>query len=138
MKLLSPITIVNSGFQIIMFGARKPGLTPEQYRYTYENVHIPFMLNLTGDTFPLTHERHYVKRDGPPTFPAQLLAGTQADFDYDAVAVLTYRDRAHFEANWAFFENPETAKLIKENEETFSAWTTGVFIDTVTTKTTHS
>ena len=138
MKLPSSITIANCGFQIMMFGARKEGLTPEEFRDYYENVHIPFMLNLTGETFPLTHERHYVKRGGPPKFSAQLLEGTQEDFNYDAVAILTYRDRAHFEANWAFFENPDTAKLIKANEDTFSAWTTGVYIDTVTTVTTGS
>lgn len=93
------------------------------------------MKNLTGDTFPLTHERHYIKRDGPPDFPAAILVGDQADFDFDAVAVLTYRDKAHFDANWAFFENKETARLIREDEK-FSAWVKGVFIGpTITTGT---
>lgn len=115
--------------QLLMFGARKEGLTPSQYRSHYENVHIPLMRNLTGDTFPLTHVRHYVKRGGPPDFPAAVLTGSsQADFDYDAVAVLTYRDQAHFDANWAFFEDEETAGVIREDEEKFSAWTRGVFI----------
>ncbi|OGM48500.1 hypothetical protein ABOM_002432 [Aspergillus bombycis] len=134
MKLASGLTLTTSGFQLLMFGRRKEGLTPDQYRDHYENVHIPLMKNLTGDTFPLTHERHYVKRDGPPDFPAAVLMGNQAGFDYDAVAVLTYRDKAHFDANWAFFEDEETSKLIKEDEEKFSAWVTGVFIgQTITT-----
>lgn len=136
MKLASGLTITTSGFQLMMFGGRKEGLTPEQYRDHYENVHIPLMKNLTGDTFPLKHERHYVKRDGPPDFPAAVLIGNQADFNYDAVAILTYRDKAHFDANWAFFEDEETAKLIKEDEAKFSAWTTGVFIGpTISTET---
>lgn len=61
--------------------------------------------------------------------------GNQTDFDYDAVAVLTYRDKAHFDANWAFFEDEETSTLIKEDEEKFSAWVTGVLISTESTDT---
>ena len=122
------LTFTAQGFQLLMFGARKEGLTPEQYRDHYENVHIPLMKNLTGDTFPLRHERHYVKRGEAPDFPAAVLMGDQTSFDYDAVAVLTYRDKEHFDANWAFFEDEETARLIKEDEEKFSAWVTGVFI----------
>lgn len=128
MKLASGLSFTTYGFQLLMFGRRKEGLTPDQYRDHYENVHIPLMLNLTGSTFPLTHERHYVKRGGPPDFPAAVLMGDQADFDYDAVAILTYRDKAHFDANWAFFEDEETSRLIREDEDKFSAWTMGVFI----------
>ncbi|TPX18276.1 uncharacterized protein E0L32_002785 [Thyridium curvatum] len=138
MQLASAATVTTCGFQLLMFGGRKAGITPEQYRDHYENVHIPLMRNLTGDTFPLTHTRHYVERGAPPDFPAAVLpgGGDQADFAYDAVAVLTYRDRAHFDANWAFFEDPETARIIREDEAEFSAWTKGVFIGpTITTDT---
>lgn len=139
MKLVSGLTFTTGGFQLLMFGRRKEGLTPDQYRDHYENVHIPLMRNLTGDTFPLTHERHYVKRDGPPDFPAAILTGEQADFDFDAVAVLTYRDEAHFDANWAFFEDEDFSKIIKEDEEKFSSSVTGVFLGlTITTDTTES
>ncbi|KAK8044545.1 hypothetical protein PG993_004569 [Apiospora rasikravindrae] len=102
------------------------------FRDHYENVHIPLMRNLTGDTFPLSHERHYVRRDGEGDdghFPEAVLAGTsQAAVDYDAVAVLTYRDKAHFDTNWAFFEDPETSKIIAADEAKFSEWTRGVFL----------
>lgn len=59
--------------------------------------------------------------------------GNQSDFDFDAVAVLTYRDRAHFEANWAFFEDEETRRLIAADEVLFSEWVRGVFLETTST-----
>ena len=129
MHIASGLTLVNAGFQLLMFGRRKQDLSPQQYRDHYENVHIPFMKNLTGDTFPLTHVRHYVKRDGPPDYLAALMAGNQSDFEFDAVAVLTYRDKAHFDANWAFFENEGTRKLIQADEAKFSEWVKGVFLE---------
>ncbi|KAK8097854.1 uncharacterized protein PG998_013340 [Apiospora kogelbergensis] len=131
----SGISLTHVGYQLLMIGRRRQDLTPAQYRDHYENVHIPLMRNLTGDTFPLSHERHYIRReqgngtDGAVTFPAAVLPGTsQAAFDYDAVAILTYRDKAHFDANWAFFEDPETSKIIAEDEAKFSEWTKGVFL----------
>lgn len=125
----------NHRLQLLMFGRRKQDLTPEQYRDHYENIHIPFMRNLTGETFPLTHTRHYIQRDGAPDFLAALMGpgGNQSDFDFDAVAVLTYRDRAHFEANWAFFEDEETRRLIAADEVLFSEWVRGVFLETTST-----
>jgi hypothetical protein len=104
----SSLALTQTGFQLLMIGRRRQDITPEQYRDHYENVHIPLMMNLTGETFPLSHVRHYVKRTADPSstdvpFPAELLIGEQSDFDFDAVAILTWRDIAHFDANWAFF-----------------------------------
>ena len=130
MQLVRGLSLSHAGVQLLMLGRRRQDLTPAQFRDHYENVHIPLMRNLTGDTFPLSHERHYVARarDGG-SFPAAVLpGGDPAAFDYDAVAVLTYRDRAHFDANWAFFEDPETRRIIAEDEAKFSEWTRGVFL----------
>ncbi|KAK7991612.1 hypothetical protein PG996_013374 [Apiospora saccharicola] len=128
----SGISLTNVGYQLLMIGRRRQDLTPAQFRDHYENVHIPLMRNLTGDTFPLSHERHYIRRDDTGnngTFPAAVLVGTSPGaIDYDAVAVLTYRDKAHFDANWAFFEDPETRKIIAADEAKFSEWTKGVFL----------
>ncbi|KAK8085183.1 HypE protein [Apiospora hydei] len=74
-------------------------------------------------------ERYYVRRDdvndsngngNGTSFPAAV--------DYDAVAILMYRDNAHFDANWAFFEDPETSKIIAADGAEFSGWTKGVFL----------
>lgn len=137
----SGISLASAGVRLLMLGRRRQDLTPAQFRDHYENVHIPLMRNLTGATFPLSHERHYVLRDsrnshnnnnntdGGGSFPAAVLAGTSPDaIDYDAVAILTYRDKAHFEANWAFFEDPETSRIIAADEAKFSEWTRGVFL----------
>jgi hypothetical protein len=125
---LSPF-LFNGGYQLLMFGARKASLTPSEFRDYYEQKHIPFMQNLTGATFPLSHVRHYIQRDGAPDYLAQLLpGGQQADFDFDVVAVLTYRDEEHFQENWAFFENEETARLIREDEANFSGPVRGVVL----------
>ncbi|KAK8022954.1 hypothetical protein PG991_006835 [Apiospora marii] len=130
----SGLSLTGVGYQLLMLGRRRQDLTPAQFRDHYENVHIPLMRNLTGDTFPLSHERHYIMRDDDSngtdgTFPAAVLVGTSPDaIDYDAVAILTYRDKAHFDANWAFFEDPETSRIIAADEAKFSEWTRGVFL----------
>lgn len=92
-----------------MFGRRRQDLRPVQFRNHYENVYI------------LSYERHYVAlaRAHDASFPAQ--------FDFDAIAVLTYRDKAHFDANWPFFEVPEICRIIAKDEANFSEWTKGVF-----------
>ncbi|KAK5169449.1 uncharacterized protein LTR77_005425 [Saxophila tyrrhenica] len=134
MKLVpGALALTRTGFQLLMIGRRRQDLTPAQYRDHYENVHIPLMRNLTGDSFPLSHERHYISRmpGDHGTFPADLLLPgivTQADFDFDAVAVLTYRDRAHFDANWAYFEDEEFREIIAADEAKFSEWVKGVFL----------
>lgn len=128
------LALTKTGFQLLMIGRRRQDITPEQYRDHYENVHIPLMKNLTGDTFPVSHVRHYVKRTEDPNgsadlpFPADVLMGTQADFEFDAVAILTWRDKAHFDSNWAFFEDEEFGKIISEDEAKFSEWVKGVFL----------
>lgn len=128
MKLVPSFALTKVGFQLLMIGCRRQDITPEQYRDHYENVHIPLMMNLTGDTFPLSHERHYVKRGESPDFPADVLIGNQTDFDFDAVAILTWRDKAHFDANWAYFEDPEFGQIIAEDEAKFSEWVKGVLL----------
>lgn len=130
MQLASRITLNEVGFQVLMIGRRKHGITPEQYRDHYENVHIPLMRKLMGDTFPLAHVRHYVHRDDLPKFPAAVFIGGQSDFEFDALAVLTYRDKAHFDANWAFFEDEESRAMIENDEKKFSEWVKGVVLET--------
>ncbi|KAK0391968.1 hypothetical protein NLU13_1466 [Sarocladium strictum] len=136
MKFLpGALPLATTGFQALMLGRRLQTLTPEQYRDHYENVHIPLMKNLTGDAFPLSHVRHYISRSEDPnaedglTWPANLfMGGDQADFDFDAVAVLTWRDREHFDANLAFFADEETGKIIADDEAKFSEWVKGVLL----------
>lgn len=49
-------------YTIVDLIRRKQDITPEQFRNYYNNVHVPLLKLLMGDTFPLTHTRHYVSR----------------------------------------------------------------------------
>ncbi|KAH8174506.1 ethD domain-containing protein [Sarocladium implicatum] len=145
MKLLPrTLPVAQTGFQLLMLSRRRQDLTPAQFKDHYENVHVPLLKNLTGDTFPESFVRHYIKRDHDPDapklpsceahgdgnleWPAALLMGEQSDIVIDAVAVLTYRDKEHFESNWAFFKDEEFVKIITEDEAKFSEWAKGVLL----------
>lgn len=48
---------------------------------------------------------------------------------------MTYRDKKHFEANYKFFEDEVTRKVIADDEARFSEWVKGVFLEgTVSTE----
>jgi hypothetical protein len=69
------------------------------------------------------------ENNGGLAWPADLfMGGDQADFGFDAVAVLTWKDKQHFESNMAFFQDEETAKIIKDDEAKFSESVKGVFL----------
>ncbi|KAL4899429.1 hypothetical protein BDW74DRAFT_183681 [Aspergillus multicolor] len=85
-------------FKALLFLARKPDLTPTQFRAHYETVHVPLIKRLAGSDFPLSHRRMYLARlEGKDdTYPAVVLAGTQEDFDFDCVTELTFVDEDAF------------------------------------------
>ncbi|KAH8425961.1 EthD domain-containing protein [Aspergillus melleus] len=93
---------------IIAFFARKPGLTPTEFKTHYETTHIPLLKELAGPHFPIAHKRFYLPRTRAPdadetdhsntAYPAPILAGESADFQYDVYAELTFRDVEHFGA----------------------------------------
>ncbi|KAI2617295.1 EthD domain-containing protein [Hypomontagnella submonticulosa] len=114
-------------FVIIFFATRKPGVTPEQFKTHYEDIHMPLLREIAGPHFPLTHTRRYIQRspgvaEGTTlnaTTPAQVLVGTQADFDYDVVVELTFEDAATFQAFMAYAHTPERSARVIADEETF-------------------
>ncbi|KAL1629224.1 hypothetical protein SLS56_005447 [Neofusicoccum ribis] len=78
-------------YTVLIFAYRKPGLTPEEFKNHYENVHVPLIKSIAGDKFPLSHPRSYINRteskeDQGNSFPATVLAATQDDFCYDAIS----------------------------------------------------
>ncbi|KAI1352354.1 EthD domain-containing protein [Xylaria sp. FL0043] len=128
-------------YSVLIFAYRKPGTTPEQFKAHYEGVHVPLIRKLTGANFPLSHTRHYLHRttqhqhqqqqqqqeaEGKgntarnPHTPATVLIGTQAEFDYDAFAELTFEDEAAFQRFFALTQQqPENAEQIAADEELF-------------------
>lgn len=114
-------------YTILIFAYRKPGTTPEQFRAHYENTHVPLIRELAGEHFPVSHTRRYVQRapgEGEGTernadYPATVLLGSQADFDYDAFAELAFSDATHFQAFFGLTQQPENAARIAADEEHF-------------------
>ncbi|KAK1150133.1 hypothetical protein N8T08_000032 [Aspergillus melleus] len=93
---------------IIAFLTRKSGLTPTEFRTHYETTHIPLLKELAGPHFPIAHKRFYLPRTrasdaveadhSNTAYPAPVLAGESADFQYDVYAELTFRDVEHLGA----------------------------------------
>jgi hypothetical protein len=110
----------------LIFAFRKPGTTPEQFRAHYEAKHVPLVKEITGEHFPLSHTRRYIHRtkgkgdtEHNPNHPATVLVGTQADFDYDAIAELTFADVPAFQTFLGIYQNPQNAERIAADEEQF-------------------
>ncbi|KAI8962038.1 EthD domain-containing protein [Daldinia sp. FL1419] len=114
-------------FTILFFATRKPGVSPEEFKENFENVQMPLLREVSGEHFPLSHTRRYIRRtegEGKGTTrnastPAQVLVGSQADFDYDVVSQLVFQDAAAFQAFMAFAHTPEKAARVVANEELF-------------------
>lgn len=108
-------------YKILIYGTRKQGLTPEQFRDHYENKHVPLIRSLAGDNFPISHQRHYIGRssDGQPAVIPPM--GEPSDFTWDVITILTFRDQKHFEEGMGgVLGDPEKAKKIAEDEAQFT------------------
>ncbi|KAF2177312.1 hypothetical protein K469DRAFT_809488 [Zopfia rhizophila CBS 207.26] len=85
-------------FTTVFLVTRKTGIPPSAFKQHWENTHIPLLKAIVGYDFPLSHTRHYIERDlSTPEYPANILYGQQEDFTFDAVAVFTFANRAHWE-----------------------------------------
>ncbi|KAL3472087.1 EthD domain-containing protein [Aspergillus californicus] len=115
--------------RLLIITYRKAGLSLEEFRAHYEN-HANLIKRLTGDTFPLSHRRTYIARTTAntppedatprnPTTPATVLRGTQAEFDFDATAELTFENQSAYDRFIARVGNPEIAAQIAADEEHF-------------------
>lgn len=114
-------------YSILIFAYRKSGTTPEEFRAGYE-AHVPVVKEMTGEHFPLSHTRRYIQRaagqaegttERNADYPATVLFGSQADFDYDAVAELTFTDAAAFQTFFGIVQKPENWERIQADEAKF-------------------
>ncbi|GAW11673.1 hypothetical protein ANO14919_010210 [Xylariales sp. No.14919] len=116
-------------YTTLVFLSRKPGTTPEEFRNYYAGSHMPWFRELAGSHFPVRHIQRYIHRtEGPinygntqrnPSTPATIFFGSQAEFDYDVVVTLEYKDAAHFEASYKFIQQPDIAAKVAADEERF-------------------
>ncbi|KAL4898966.1 hypothetical protein BDW74DRAFT_184243 [Aspergillus multicolor] len=97
-------------FTILIFVTRRPDLTPAQFRDHWENNHIPLLQRLSGQSFPLSHTRHYLQH------PITALVGDLADITYDGFAVVQFASKAAFEEFVPVMSSPE----VVEDEERFT------------------
>ncbi|KAI0096665.1 EthD domain-containing protein [Nemania sp. FL0031] len=113
---------------ILVYLSRKPGTTPEQFRDYYVNSHLPFFRQLAGPHVPALHTQLYIHRtttsgDGNTprnaSTPATVFFGTQADFDFDVLVTLEFKDVATFQAHYEFMMQPDIAAKIAADEERF-------------------
>lgn len=114
-------------YTVLLFVTRKATLTSEQFKDHWENKHIPLLKSLTGSLFPLHHTRRYFARierqgfGGPANRDHPLLAlrGNVQEFDYDAVAELTFQDEKAFHDFYKTIYDTEVAAKLAEDEEHF-------------------
>lgn len=106
---------------------RKEGLSPAEFRWHYDNVHIPLVRALVGPTFPLSHTRIYVTRnrktvvtteDGKSSqyfSPVIHLGDPSADIDYDSVTMMVWENKMAFDRfNDALADPENMAQLLAD------------------------
>lgn len=120
--------------KVLILATRKPDISPATFRTRYE-AHVDLLKRISTSDFPLSHRRSYIARtaattttsppenEQPPprnaATPAAVIVGQQADFDFDAVAELTFADDAALQAFMAKVSAPEAARQIAADEEGF-------------------
>jgi len=98
--------------RLLVLTARRPDLTPDQFKHHYENVHIPLLRRLLGDAFPLTQERNYTPRSADGSVEALIGGG---DLAYDCVTVSVFADGEHLQR--AVAESNDPRKKVKREED---------------------
>jgi len=104
-------------YSVLIFGIRKAGLSPEEFKDYYENKHIPLLKSLLGDQFAKSHTRYYIT-SGAIAQPAFIM-GQPSDLPWDVVAALNFADEEHLKRCAAIYEDEETQKIFAADEENF-------------------
>jgi hypothetical protein len=111
-------------YSVLVFETRKPGMSIDAYINHYDNIHIPLVKECTGDAFPQSHTRYYLKRQPLPegastdTIPTPLIFyGKPEDVDYDCVVIMTFEDVAAFARfQQAYEQSPRKAEMDADEE----------------------
>lgn len=89
---------------------------------------MPLLCRVTGNLFPRSYTRRYIERaEGasprtstlPPPYPATVLIGAQAEFEYDAIAELVFEDAPAMRAFFAHVTHGAAAPYVAANEDMF-------------------
>jgi uncharacterized protein (TIGR02118 family) len=96
--------------KLFVFFARKPGLSPGEFRDYYENHHVPLILSLVPS--PPVYKRNYLQRDGSSGLPVDAVT-------FDVVAEQVFADRDAFNAWLGALYAPDVAARVRADEERF-------------------
>ena len=86
---------------------------------------MPLVQSIAGAHFPKAHIRRYIHRTESASsstdndYPASVLLGAQSDFEYDAMAELTFDDETAFQTFFGIVSEQEAADKISKDEEMF-------------------
>ncbi|KAJ8107499.1 hypothetical protein ONZ43_g6714 [Nemania bipapillata] len=115
-------------YSILCYLSRKAGTTPEQFKDYYTGSHLPLYRRLAAPYLPARHTQLYIHRTTAagegntprnPSTPASVFFGAQADFDFDVIVTLEFKDYAAFQAHHEFLQQPDIQAQIAEDEERF-------------------
>lgn len=115
-------------YTIICFIWRKSGTSPSEFKNHYEKNHIPLVLSVLSDVFPLTHSRFYLPRTTSESsssdksnanYTPTTIVGTPDDFTYDVISKLVFEDAAACDAFLARNMEPAVVAKIVVDEERF-------------------
>ena len=88
---------------------RRPGMTMDQFKNHYENVHAKLGAKCMANI--VSYKRRYLY---PVPYP---LDGTIVEPEYDVITEMTFPDRATSEACYAALAKGDMNKLLSDDEE---------------------
>ena len=105
-------------YNILIFITRKSSISHLDFKKHYETIHMPLLQLYGGEHFPKSHKRHYLhfSENNQPT----VLRGSKAAFDFDAIAEVSFDDKAAFQAFMATLTVEEVSKALTMDEDKFS------------------
>lgn len=104
-------------YQLAIFGSRKPGMSPEEFKDHMETKHVPLIRELAGKDFPISHKRFYYARG--PTGDLTTVFGQEYPFPWDAMVVITFEDEEHVKRYMGILKDEDKAKRLHADEERF-------------------
>jgi hypothetical protein len=117
--------IFTMGYTVIMLVTRKAGTTIEQFKDHYENKHMPLIMDVLKDVLPISHTRHYLKRNeaakgDADVAPPLVFMGDASTIDYDCISKIELRDEEHFGQFNAAFVNTPRKEEIQADQDSFA------------------
>lgn len=108
--------------KLMMFMKRKEGISFEDFRAHYENVHIPMVAKWVGHLmkdfkryYPQNPINLYVGRPDADQAPKE-----DGGVDYDAVSIYTIKDEAALQELLRIAQDPEFTRAVTADEANFA------------------